>query len=224
MAVSRILLVEDDVPLGEGVKAGLEDEGHAVEWVRDGRLARGALAVEPFGSVVLDLTLPRVDGLQVLRELRGRGDRTPVLILTARDTIDDRVRGLDLGADDYLVKPFALAELKARVRSLVRRSGGQASNRIEHRGVSLDRESRRVARDGRAVELSPREYALLEALLERPGRTLSRAQLEERIYPWGHEVESNAIEVHIHHLRAKLFPDLIRTVRGVGYVIDAADG
>jgi len=188
-----------------------------------GRLAREALAVEPFGAVVLDLTLPRVDGLEVLKELRARGDRTPVLILTARDTIDDRVRGLDRGADDYLVKPFALAELKARVRSLARRASGHAANRIAHRGVTLDRESRRVSRSGEPVELSPREYALLEALLEHPGRTLSRSQLEQRIYPWGQEIESNAIEVHVHHLRAKLFPDLIRTVRGVGYVIDAAD-
>jgi DNA-binding response OmpR family regulator len=222
--MTRILLVEDDAPLGEGVKAGLEDEGHAVEWVRDGRLAREALAVERFGAVVLDLTLPRVDGLEVLRELRARGDLTPVLILTARDTIDDRVRGLDRGADDYLVKPFALAELKARVRSLTRRAVGLASNRIEHRAVTLDRDSHRVTRNGEAVELTSREFALLESLLEHPGRPLSRAQLEERIYPWGHEVESNAIEVHVHHLRAKLFPDLIRTVRGVGYVIDAPDG
>ena len=221
--MSRILLVEDDAPLGEGVKAGLEDENHAVEWIRDGRLARQALAVEHFGAVVLDLTLPRVDGLEVLRELRARGDRTPVLILTARDTIDDRVRGLDRGADDYLVKPFALAELKARVRSLTRRAAGHAANLIEHRGVTLDRESRRVEHAGRIVDLSPREYALLEALLEHPGRPLSRAQLEQRIYPWGQEVESNAIEVHIHHLRAKLFPALIRTVRGVGYTIDADD-
>ena len=222
--MSRLLLVEDDAPLGEGVKSGLEDEGHAVEWVRDGRYAREALAVERFGAVVLDLTLPRVDGLEVLRELRARGDLTPVLILTARDTVDDRVRGLDRGADDYLVKPFALAELKARVRSLTRRATGQASNRIELRGVTLERESRRVTVHGEAVDLSPREYALLEALLEHPGRPLSRAQLEERIYPWGQEVESNAIEVHVHHLRAKLFAGLIRTVRGVGYVIDPADG
>jgi DNA-binding response OmpR family regulator len=222
--MSRILLVEDDAPLGEGVKAGFEDEGHAVEWVRDGSLAREALAVERFGAVVLDLTLPRVDGLEVLRELRARGDRTPVLILTARDTVDDRVRGLDRGADDYLVKPFALAELKARLRSLTRRAAGQATNRIAHRGVTLDRESHQVAMNGTPVDLSPREYALLEALLDRPGRPMSRAQLEEAIYPWGQEVESNAIEVHVHHLRAKLFPDLIRTVRGVGYVIDPADG
>lgn len=222
--MGRILVVEDDAPLGEGVKAGLEDEGHAVEWVRDGRLAREALAVEQFTAVVLDLTLPRLDGLEVLRELRARGDLTPVLILTARDTIEDRVRGLDAGGDDYLVKPFDLAELKARVRSLSRRAAGHATNAVTHRGVTLDRESHRVSREGETVELSPREYALLEALIEHPGRALSRAQLEERIYPWGEEIESNAIEVHVHRLRTKLFHELIRTVRGVGYVIDAADG
>jgi DNA-binding response OmpR family regulator len=219
--MGRILLVEDDAALGEGVKAGLEDAGHAVDWVRDGRHGREALAAEPFTVVVLDLGLPRLDGLAILRELRGRGDATPVLILTARYTIEDRVKGLDAGADDYLVKPFALEELKARVRSLTRRSSGRSSNCIAHRGVEVDTESHRVTRDGRIVELAPREYAVLEALIAHPGRTLTRRQLEERLYAWGREVESNAIEVHVHHLRAKLFPELIRTVRGVGYVIDA---
>jgi two-component system response regulator QseB len=222
--MGRILLVEDDAPLGEGVKSGLEDEGHVVEWVRDGRLGREALAVESFSAVVLDLALPRLDGLQILRELRARNDHTPVLILTARDTVANRVEGLDAGADDYLVKPFALAVLKARVGSLTRRAAGRTSNRLEHHGVVLDRETHRVLHEGKPVELSAREYALLEALLEHPGRTLSRAQIEQRIYPWGHEVESNAIEVHVHHLRAKLFPGLIRTVRGVGYAIEAGDG
>jgi DNA-binding response OmpR family regulator len=222
--MGRILLVEDDAALGEGVKAGLEDAGHAVDWVRDGRHGREALAMGRFTAVVLDLGLPRLDGLALLRELRARGDATPVLILTARDTVTDRVKGLDAGADDYLVKPFALDELKARVRSLARRTSGRATNRIAHRGVEIDLESRHVACRGRSVQLSPREFAVLEALLAHPGRTLSRAQLEERLYPWGREVESNAIEVHVHHLRAKLYPELIRTVRGVGYVVDAGAG
>jgi DNA-binding response OmpR family regulator len=219
--VGRILLVEDDAPLGEGVKAGLEDAGHTVAWVRDGRHGREAIATGEFTAVVLDLGLPRLDGLAILKEMRAKEDPTPVLILTARDTIEDRVQGLDAGADDYLVKPFALEELKARVRSLARRQSGRASNRIAHRDVQIDLQSHRVECRGAAVELAPREFAVLEALLAHPGRTLTRGQLEERLYEWGREVESNAIEVHVHHLRAKLYPGLIRTVRGVGYVIDA---
>ena len=204
------------------MKAGLEDAGHVVEWLADGRHAREALANEAFAAVILDLGLPRLDGLAILRELRGRGDRTPVLVLTARDTVHDRVVGLDAGADDYLVKPFALDELKARVRSLARRAAGRAANRVELRDVEIDRAAHEVRYRGSVVPLQPREYAVLEALLEHPGRAMSRAQLEERLYPWGREIESNAIEVHVHHLRAKLFPELIRTVRGVGYVIDAS--
>ena len=222
--MGRILLVEDDAPLGEGVKAGLEDAGHAVDWVRDGRHGREALATGEYSAVVLDLGLPRLDGLAILREARSRGNATPVLVLTARDAIEDRVKGLDAGADDYLVKPYSLEELKARMRSLTRRATGRASNRIAHRGVEIDLDSRRVTCNGRRVELAPREHAVLEALLAHPGRTLTRAQLEERLYAWGREVESNAIEVHVHHLRAKLYPELIRTVRGVGYVIDANTG
>ena len=218
--MSRILLVEDDALLGDGLKSGLEDEGHAVDWVRDGRHAREALANEAFDLAILDLGLPRLGGLEVLRELRARRDATPVLILTARDTLDDRVRGLDAGADDYLVKPFQLAELKARVRALARRGAGRGSNVVSVRGVDLDTASHRVSCEGRPVDLSPREFALLEAMMSHPGRAFTRAQLEERLYAWGREVESNAIEVHVHHLRAKLFPALIRTVRGVGYAID----
>ena len=221
--MGRILLVEDDALLGDGVKSGLEDDGHLVEWVRDGRLAREALAVEKFGAVVLDLGLPRLDGLEILRSLRAREDRTPVLILTARDTVDDRVKGLDAGADDYLVKPFELAELKARLRAIVRRSAGQATNVLRHRGVELRLDEHTVSWEGRTVSLAPREYALLEALMSQPGRTFTRAQLEQRLYPWGGEVESNAIEVHVHHVRSKLFPELIRTVRGVGYSLASSN-
>jgi DNA-binding response OmpR family regulator len=222
--MGRILLVEDDAPLAAGVKAGLEDAGHVVDWVRDGRHGREALATGEYAAVILDLGLPRLDGLEILRESRRKGDATPVLVLTARDTVGDRVAGLDAGADDYLVKPFALDELKARVRSLARRAAGRGSNRIAHRGVEIDLDSRRVTCRGKPVDLAPREHAVLEALLAHPGRTLTRSQLEERLYAWGREVESNAIEVHVHHLRAKLYPELIRTVRGVGYVIDAATG
>ena len=222
--MARILLVEDDPLLGDGVKAGLEDAGHVVEWVRDGRHGREALANESFAAAVLDLGLPRLDGLAILRELRARGDRTPVLVLTARDTVEDRVKGLDAGADDYLVKPFALAELQARVRALARRAGERARNRVAIGPVEIDFDMRRVTRDGEPVELAPREFALLEALLASRGHALSRAQLEQHLYPWGQEVASNAIEVHVHHVRHKLFPELIRTVRGVGYAIDAAAG
>ena len=219
-SMSRVLLVEDDALLGDGVKAGLEEAGHAVDWVRDGRHAADVLASERFGAVVLDLGLPRMDGLEVLRGLRARRDDTPVLVLTARGSVEARVRGLDSGADDYLVKPFNLDELTARVRALTRRAAGQASNVIACRGVELDAANRTVRYRGQPVELTPRELAMLEALLSRPGRTLTRAQLEQQLYAWGREIESNAIEVHIHHLRAKLFPELIRTVRGVGYVVD----
>jgi two-component system response regulator QseB len=221
--MSRILLIEDDALLGDGVKSALEDEGHAVDWVRDGRHGREALAVERFSAVVLDLTLPRLDGLALLRELRGRKDATPVLILTARDTVAARVAGLDAGADDYLVKPFELAELKARLRALVRRAAGVPSNQIAYRGVEMDLGRRSVRCRGRDVTLSTREYALLAAMLSQPGRTFTRSQLEQEIYPWEREVGSNALEVHVHHLRAKLFPELIRTVRGVGYLIEPAN-
>ena len=218
--MSRILLIEDDALLGDGIKSALEDEGHAVDWVRDGRHGRDALSVEHFSAVVLDLTLPRLDGLTLLKDLRARRDATPVLILTARDTVAARVAGLDAGADDYLVKPFELAELKARLRALVRRASGQPSNRITHGEVEIDLERRSVRCRGREVSLSTREYALLAAMLAQPGRTFTRSQLEQEIYPWEHEVGSNAVEVHVHHLRAKLFPELIKTVRGVGYMID----
>jgi two-component system response regulator QseB len=218
----RLLLVEDDTMIGEAVRMGLRKQGLAVDWVQDGVAARSALSTESFDLVLLDLGLPKMDGLQVLKWLRGTGSKVPVLILTARDSVQDRIRGLDAGADDYIVKPFDFDELAARVRAVLRRQSGRAENVVEHLGVTLDAASHAVTRDGEAVNLSHREFALLEALLERPGQVLSRAQLEERLYGWGEEVESNAVEVHIHNLRKKLGADYIQNVRGVGYRVRAA--
>jgi two-component system response regulator QseB len=217
----RLLLAEDDAMIGEAVQAGLRRQGFAVDWVRDGAAAEEALRLAPYDLCVLDLGLPRREGLEVLEALRRRGDDLPVLIVTARDAVGQRVAGLDAGADDYLVKPFDLGELAARIRALLRRRAGRASARLEHAGVVLDTATRVVTRDDREVPLTPREYALLEALLEHPGRILSRAQLEERLYGWGEEVESNVVEVHVHSLRRKLGADFIRTVRGVGYRVAA---
>ncbi len=204
--------------LGESVRRGLRQQGHAVDWVKDGLEAEAALA-EGYDAVLLDLGLPGKGGLDVLRDLRRRGDKVPVLILTAEDAVPDRVAGLDAGADDYLVKPFALAELAARLRALQRRGSGRAEPVIEHGGLRLDPASHEVLLDGAPVALSPREFALLHALLEHPGRPMSRTRLEERLYGWGEQVESNAVEVHVHSLRRKLGADWIKTLRGVGYVV-----
>lgn len=217
----RLLLVEDDAMIGEAVRTGLRKQGLAVDWVQDGVAAKSALSAESFDLVLLDLGLPKADGLQVLKWLRGSGSKVPVLILTARDSVQDRIKGLDAGADDYIVKPFDFHELAARVRAVLRRQSGRAENLVEHLGVTLDAASHTVTRDGEAINLSHREFALLEALLERPGQVLSRAQLEERLYGWGEEVESNAVEVHIHNLRRKLGADYIQNVRGVGYRVRA---
>jgi two-component system, OmpR family, response regulator len=216
----RLLLAEDDAMIGEAIRAGLRRQGFVVDWVQDGAAAAHALAHEPYEACVLDLGLPRKQGLDVLRQLRARGSALPVLVLTARDAISDRIEGLDAGADDYVVKPFDLQELAARIRAVLRRRAGRASSLIEHRGVTLDPATREVRRDGELVQLSAREFALLHALLEQPGRILSRAQLEERVYGWGEEVESNVIEVHVHGLRRKLGAAFIRNVRGVGYRVD----
>ena len=216
----RILLAEDDEMLGEGLRVGLAQEGHAVDWVRDAEMAAGALANEPFDLMLLDLGLPDRSGLEVLRELRGRGNDMPVLILTARDTVGDRVQGLDSGADDYLVKPFDLDELSARVRALLRRSQGRAEPLLVHGDLVVDPAARSVERAGRSIELRPYEFAVLRLLLENTGRVVTRARLDQSLYGWNKDVDSNTIEVHIHYLRKKLGVDLIRTVRGVGYVID----
>ena len=215
----RMLLAEDDAMIGAALRDRLRGQGFAVDWVRDGRAADAALADDVYDLLLLDLGLPGREGLAVLKGLRGRGSTLPVVILTARDAIDDRIAGLDAGADDYVVKPFDVKELEARLRAVLRRRAGSASSVIEHGRLSLDLASHELRRDGVPVPVSPREFALLHALLERPGRILSRAQLEERLYGWGEEVGSNVVEVHIHSLRRKLGADLIRNVRGVGYRI-----
>jgi DNA-binding response OmpR family regulator len=213
----RVLLVEDDVMIGESLREALRGQGFAADWVRDGRAADAALATERFDAVLLDLGLPQRSGLDVLKALRARGDATPVIVVTARDALADKVAGLDGGADDYLVKPFELDELLARLRAVGRRRAGHASPVLEVADLRLDPATREVTRGGRAVVLSAREFALLHALMERPGAILSRAQLEDRLYGWGEELESNAISVYMHQLRKKLGDDLLHTVRGVGY-------
>ena len=217
----RLLLVEDDPMVGESIRDGLGQEGYTVDWVRDGKGAETALGAEPYAAVLLDLGLPRMDGLDVLRAARAQRNDVPILVITARDAVADRIKGLDAGADDYLVKPFDLDELAARVRALVRRAEGRAEPVVRHGPIALDPATRAVTLRGRPVELSGREFALLQALLARPGAVLSRAQLEERLYGWDEEVGSNAVEVHIHNLRRKLGADTIRNVRGVGYTIPA---
>jgi two-component system, OmpR family, response regulator QseB len=215
----RLLLAEDDRMIGAGLVQGLRQDGFTVDWVEDGRAAELALRENVHDLLLLDLGLPRRDGLEVLAAMRRRGDARPVLILTARDAVADRVAGLDAGADDYLVKPFELTELAARIRALARRNAGRAEPVIAHGALELKPATREVRLRGRPVALSAREYALLEALLARPGAILSRAQLEEKLYGWNEEVESNAVDVHLHGLRRKLGADAIRNVRGVGWMI-----
>jgi two-component system OmpR family response regulator/two-component system response regulator QseB len=218
----RILLVEDDELLGDGLQAGLRHCGFRADWLRDGESARAALATEDYAAVVLDLGLPRLDGLALLRGLRAGGNAVPVLVLTARDATPDKVSGLDSGADDYLVKPVDLDEIAARLRALIRRSGGQATPMLRAGGIELDPAGRRVYRDGEPVDLPAKEFAILELLMRNAGKVISRAQLESALYGWDEGVESNAVEVYIHHLRRKLGQGLIRTQRGVGYLFDKA--
>ncbi|MGA2343462.1 MAG: response regulator [Steroidobacteraceae bacterium] len=215
----RVLVVEDDRMIAKGLHTALRQDGYAVDGVRDGRSASEALRGSKFDLVLLDLGLPERDGLEVLRDLRRRGDATPVIIVTARDDIETRIEGLDAGADDYIVKPFDLDEVAARMRSVLRRAAGRGDPCIRHRGITLNPVSHSVERDGEPVVLSAHEFAVLEALLQRPGAVLSRAQLEDRLYGWGDSVESNAIEVYVHGLRRKLGSDAIRTLRGVGYFV-----
>ena len=218
----RLLLVEDDVMIGESVLDLLRAEHYAVDWVRDGEMAETALQAQVYDLVLLDLGLPRRDGLTVLRSLRRRKERVPVLIATARDSVEQRIEGLDAGADDYVLKPYDLNELLARIRALLRRASGRAEPIYEHKGVSINPATREVMVGDQPVILSAREWAILEPLLARPGLVLSRAQLEEKLFSWKGEVSSNAIEVYIHGLRRKLGTDLIQNVRGVGYMVPKA--
>lgn len=219
MGPVKLLLVEDDAMIGRALLDALRGEGYAVNWVRDGQTADATLSSEPYDCVLLDLGLPRRDGLSVLRALRGRGAAVPVLIATARDAVGDRVAGLDAGADDYIVKPFDTDELLARIRALIRRSAGRAEPVIAHKGVTLNPATREASLNGAPLALSAREWAVLEPMLQRPGAVFSRAQLEEKLYGWKDDVTSNAVEVYVHGLRKKLGADFIRTVRGLGYVV-----
>ncbi|MGE5468024.1 MAG: response regulator [Ignavibacteria bacterium] len=215
----RILLVEDDPLLGDGLAAGLRQSGFAVDWLKDGESALAAIQSERFDLAILDLGLPRLSGMEVLNRLRGAGNPLPVLILTARDATTDKIAGLDGGADDYLVKPIDLDELAARVRALLRRSAGRAEPVLRHGALTLDPAAHRVEVDGNPVELSAREFSVLHALLANAGRVMTRSQLEQSIYGWSEEPDSNALEVHVHHLRRKFGADFIKTLRGVGYTI-----
>lgn len=215
----RVLLVEDDRMIGEAVLQSLNDAAYAVDWVRDGQAALTAIGSQAYGVVLLDLGLPRKDGLEVLRSIRAKGSLAPVVIITARDALEDRVRGLDLGADDYILKPFEMAELLARMRAVVRRQGGIAGPLLGGSALSLDPVTREASVNGKPTRLSGREFSLLQALMVRPGAILSRAELEDRIYGWNEEVESNAVEFLIHALRKKLGSAAIKNVRGVGWMI-----
>ncbi|MFC2974102.1 response regulator [Azotobacter bryophylli] len=216
----RILLVEDDVALGEGIRTALKPEGYTVDWLQDGASALHALSCESFDLCLLDLGLPRMGGLEVLKQLRAAANPLPVLVVTARDATGERIAGLDAGADDYLIKPFDVAELKARMRALLRRSFNRPQPALDYRGIHLDPQSQAVSFQGQGINLPRKEFLLLHELIAQPGRVLTRDKLQQVLYGWDEEVESNALEVHVHHLRKKFFPELIRTVRGVGYMVD----
>ena len=218
----RLLLVEDDGMVGQAVREGLRQDGFSIDWVQDGDSAETALRTEPYDCLLLDLGLPKKSGLDVLRGLRARRNAIPVVVITARDAVPDRIAGLDAGADDYVVKPFDLEEVAARVRAVVRRRQGRGEPEIEHRGLVLKPATRQAEFRGAPLQLSRREFSVLEALAARPGSILSRQQLEQHVYGWGEEVESNAVEVFVHSIRKKLGPDYIVTVRGAGYMVPKA--
>lgn len=215
----RLLLVEDDPMIGRNIQAGLKQDGYSVDWVQDGVSAESALADQVYELLLLDLGLPRKSGLEVIKSIRQRKNAIPILVLTARDAVSDRVHGLDTGADDYLVKPFDLDELSARIRALLRRSAGRPESILEHGNLQLNPATHEVYLDGKPVNLSRREFTLLHIFMEKPGSPLSRSQLEDRMYGWGEEVESNAVEVYIHGLRQKLGSHWIVNIRGIGYMI-----
>jgi len=217
--IVRILLVEDDALLGDGVCAGLRRDDNSVDWVKNGETALSAIVETQYDCVILDIGLPKMSGLDVLKHIREADNTVPVLILTAQDDISDRVMGLDAGADDYMIKPFEFAELCARLRALTRRTRGKASESIHYKKINIDTSAHTVAYDDKAVELTRREYTLLIEMITNQGRVLSRHHLEQKLYSWGDEVESNTIEVYIHHLRKKFYSDLIKTVRGIGYIV-----
>jgi two-component system OmpR family response regulator/two-component system response regulator QseB len=217
----RLLLVEDDPMIGESMQEGLRGDGYAVDWVRDGHDAELALAGVEYDLLLLDLGLPRMEGLQLLRRYRGRGGDAPILIVTARDGTAARVEGLDAGADDYLVKPFDLDELQARIRALLRRRVARTQSVVTHAGLTVNLATHEASFNGQPLRLSAREFSVLRALLDSPGAIVSKPQLEEKLYGWGEEIESNAVDVYIHHLRKKLGADFIRNVRGVGYKLAA---
>jgi len=215
----RILLVEDDTLLGDGVCAGLRREDNSVDWVKNGETALSAMAETQYDSIILDIGLPKMNGLEVLRQMRESNNDTPVLILTAQDDISDRVKGLDAGADDYLIKPFEFAELCARLRALTRRNRGMSSETVQYKDIIIDTVAHTVQYKNQPVTLSRREFTLLFELITNQGRVLSRHHLEQKLYSWGDEIESNTIEVYIHHLRKKFYTELITTVRGIGYIV-----
>ena len=219
----RLLVVEDDEILGDGLVAGLKIEGYGVDWLTNGRLANEALKTHNYDLVVLDWNLPEMDGMSILKGLRSRKDETPVMILTAKDTIPDRVMGLDSGADDFVIKPFELDEVCARLRAMARRKEGRSIPTIEYKGIVLDPASRLVTYNGEKVDLSQKEFEILSFLMGNIGKVVSKSRLEETLYSWDSDVESNTVEVYIHYLRKKLESSLIRTVRGVGYIIDSED-
>lgn len=216
----RLLLVEDDESLGDAVKTGLTQFGYIVDWLKDGEAARGALKTEAFELIILDLGLPKLSGINLLQSIRHDGNATPVIILTARESVESRVKGLDCGADDYIIKPFDLNELSARIRALIRRSQGRADTVLQYRNVTLDPAAHSVMVDEVIINVPRREFSLLQKLLENSGHVLSREQLMQSVYGWDEDVDSNALEVHIHNLRKKLNANFIRTIRGVGYMAE----